>query len=265
MSRFGLIKLFVGITLTIIGGNWLSMIPTDTLPFIISSEDNKIFSIAIAMLISISVLAIGLILTYSGRHTLIDLSVSKKRANPKRCMIIFLSYPSPNFKIEKGNNTILKDGSNEIILTGNLDDDINKIGIKWNWQQLLRALQPHKDSLEYIYLIASYSKNGKNSIDSVNDAKMLIQTYFNNIIIDSNEKGIDFNDYESIITHLDIVIDELKKRYNEQDIVIDITGGTKIASIAGASATLNKKVTFQYVDTNEPYDIHEFNVVHWLR
>jgi len=35
----------------------------------------------------------------------------------------------------------------------------------------------------------------------------------------------------------------------EREIIIDITGGQKTVSIAGAVVTLNKNVTFQYVQT----------------
>jgi hypothetical protein len=49
--------------------------------------------------------------------------------------------------------------------------------------------------------------------------------------------------------------------FNEQDIVIDITGGQKTTSIAGAVVTFNSQVTFQYVQTDDPYDVLIYDVV----
>jgi hypothetical protein len=48
----------------------------------------------------------------------------------------------------------------------------------------------------------------------------------------------------------------------EQDIIIDVTGGVKTASIAGASITFNTQVTFQYVQTFPPYEVYAYDVVY---
>ncbi len=48
---------------------------------------------------------------------------------------------------------------------------------------------------------------------------------------------------------------------DEEDIIIDVTGGQKTTSIAGAVITLNSQVSFQYVQTNEPYKIMAYDVM----
>lgn len=47
----------------------------------------------------------------------------------------------------------------------------------------------------------------------------------------------------------------------ENDIIIDVTGGQKTASIAASLATLHNKVTFQYVQTNPPYEVFAYDVI----
>lgn len=54
---------------------------------------------------------------------------------------------------------------------------------------------------------------------------------------------------------------EVEEKISEEDIIIDVTGGQKTTSIAGALVTLNSQVTFQYVQTNEPYNVVAYDVV----
>jgi hypothetical protein len=49
---------------------------------------------------------------------------------------------------------------------------------------------------------------------------------------------------------------------NERDIIIDVTGGFKTTSIAGASITFNSQVTFQYVQTLPPNEVYAYDVVY---
>ena len=48
---------------------------------------------------------------------------------------------------------------------------------------------------------------------------------------------------------------------SERDIMIDVTGGIKTASIAGASITFNSQVMFQYVQTQPPYEVYAYDVL----
>jgi hypothetical protein len=51
-----------------------------------------------------------------------------------------------------------------------------------------------------------------------------------------------------------------KEGYDEDDIIIDVTGGFKTASIAGAMVTLNRHVCFQYVGTVPPFNCWVYNI-----
>lgn len=326
MAKSEFIKLATGTILIILGGNWTSMLLTETmpaegllknnLPFIIGlmhnntsiipfiesldSQDILIYTKIFQYIIFPTLLIIGIFVAYSGGRSLIDVHINKSnKVRPKKCMLIFLSDPriikdgniELDYEVENRNGeTYVKQIFHNkklkscILLTRNLNDDIELVSSfgRWNWQQLLRALTPHKDNygnstLEFIYLIAS-----KESISKLEDARELLKTYSsNNIIIEPKlEKNnntnyiVNFDDLEGMVEYIDNIINKLMKReynnkiYSEKDIIIDVTGGKKIASIAGAVVTLNKKVTFQYVETEHRWEgsnvVYEFDARHWL-
>ncbi|MBI5780573.1 MAG: hypothetical protein HZA65_02745 [Rhodocyclales bacterium] len=66
-----------------------------------------------------------------------------------------------------------------------------------------------------------------------------------------------------IISLLNDLVNEAKEDgYQEKDIMIDITGGQKTASVAGALVTLHhSELEFQYVGTNAPYVTKSFNAI----
>ena len=53
-----------------------------------------------------------------------------------------------------------------------------------------------------------------------------------------------------------------KKKYYDEDIVIDFTGGQKMTSIVAISMTVNRKINAQYVQTNDPWGVLSYNVRH---
>ena len=71
-----------------------------------------------------------------------------------------------------------------------------------------------------------------------------------------------------MVQHIQETIDKQKKggqgkvKFTDKDIVIDVTGGTTMASIAGSSSTLNTRVTFQYVQTNPPHEVYAYDVAY---
>lgn len=126
--------------------------------------------------------------------------------------------------------------------------------------QLLRAINFHKNTLQYLYMIASWNNTGKPcSYDQREHACKIIKKYLPDINI-IFEKA-DFEDLEQLTKLTFDAINNLKKReLKESEIIIDVTGGQKIPSIAGAVVTLNTDVVFQYIQTQEPYEIIAYNV-----
>lgn len=76
------------------------------------------------------------------------------------------------------------------------------------------------------------------------------------------EQGVFFEDLDTIMRLLFRLYGKLKKDgYAEEDILVDITGGKALSSIAGAAfAVLVRGRRFQYIDTNtyavKSYDVH---------
>lgn len=124
--------------------------------------------------------------------------------------------------------------------------------LEWNWQQILRALYPHRDSLVEVHLIGSPDKDNKPGTGSqafAQDAERLIKTYRPKVEVITQPQAVDFEDFNAVVSVIGDTLEELKKKYSEDDIIIDITGGQKTASIAAATVTLNSQMHFQYVKT----------------
>ena len=143
-----------------------------------------------------------------------------------------------------------------------LKDDIDALnGTLWNWQQFLRALATHgcdgKTRLKRLYLMGS-----KESATDLPQCKGIAEQYFSNIEVSCYEMPIDFENVEEVMGGFSrIVKAERGKNTPDRDIVIDVTGGQKTASIAAALITLTSKITFQYVQTNPPYGVIAYDVI----
>ena len=185
---------------------------------------------------------------------------------PHKGLIMMVSTPSPPPQ-KSNSNWKVQNGTTEVTLSGDLSKDIDSLEdaksksppLKWNWQQLLRALVPHKDKITHIYLLGSPDPNG--SYKWLDSASEIIKCYMNNVEVIKYDKPVDFEDFDSLLESINLCINKLKeKKIKDKDIIIDITGGMKTASVAGAIATLNTRVTFQYVATNPDPKTGEYMV-----
>jgi hypothetical protein len=182
---------------------------------------------------------------------------------------------------------------------GNLKAFLNKLlkentkkkqdGKIWNWEMPLIAINHHKKSLKAVTLVCSKKiEEVKGSIDQVEEFYNICKKYSKIKFFVAAQKpgyspellelpkdikeydGFDFNDFDRLIECYDFILSEFKKgckckctgkkeKFSYKETAIDITGGQKPTSIAAASATFNKGVLTQYVDTNtkEPiaYDL----------
>jgi len=182
---------------------------------------------------------------------------------PHQGLIMLVSTPTPQPK-KINDKWEVENKNTKVELSGDLISDIKNLedaksrGLKWNWQQLLRALVPHKDKITHIYLLGSPDPNG--SYKWLDSASEIIKCYVNVEVI-KYDKPVDFEDFDSLLESINLCINKLKeKKIKDKDIIIDITGGMKTASVAGAIATLNTRVTFQYVATNPDPKTGEYMV-----
>lgn len=156
-------------------------------------------------------------------------------------------------------------------LSGALHTDIDAIstahrenrweGYRWNGQQLLRAISPHLPTLQQVILLGSSGRGG--SQDQLDDYQRLLRLYLPQIDIDIGRASVDFEDINAMTHAFAECIDAAcLKGYAERDIMIDVTGGQKTASIAAALSTLSRPgLEFQYVQTSDNFDVRSFNVV----
>ena len=77
------------------------------------------------------------------------------------------------------------------------------------------------------------------------------------------DNGLDFEDVRELVEALDKIYQGLKEEcgYKAQDILIDITGGQKVSTIAGAIVSLSEGRSFQYVSTKN-YSISTYDVTY---
>jgi len=178
----------------------------------------------------------------------------QKETKPKSAMIAFVSKMPKIEKIDERKWTITNNGK-IYELCCDLDQDIEILeGSNLSFQQLLRAIKPHKEKLRKIVLL--YSDQSRVAAE---DYLAILPAYLPNISIDSQ-----LSDFENLEKLLDVLRKSIRRlnsqNYNYSDIVLDVTGGLKTASIAAAMMTLHyEDLVFQYVSTNQPYNVLTFN------
>lgn len=191
------------------------------------------------------------------------------KTEPHKAMIIILSSPGKETSVEFHPDSICVIGGSKTITVQSsrtLGDRINYLEgdiqlleeTKWPWQQMMRGLNCHINSVEYLFIIGSKDSPNKKQGDMlgsfvyVKHAISLIKKYkptLDDTNIRTYHDAIDFEDFKQVKDAITSGINWLNDYVSETDIIIDITGGQKTASIAGAMATLSTGVTFQYVQT----------------
>lgn len=127
-----------------------------------------------------------------------------------------------------------------------------------SWQQTVRGIAMHLGAIERLYLIGSVGDSG--SYHQLKQCKEFIEYYLSGIDIAVWEESVNFENLEDVLNELDKVIKHAREKYLLSDIMLDVTAGPKVTSIAGALVTLNyRELEFQYVSTTEPNQVIAFN------
>lgn len=159
---------------------------------------------------------------------------------------------------------------------GALAADIHKLdGLRHNWQQLLRAILPHADRLseethlEQVWLLGSLGyppreaakkkyEEGKFQHGSgayLELCRDFLAPYLPGVTIHFDRKyDTNFESFDQLFTMLKRLRTSAFGGFPPRTIAFDITGGIKIASVAGAILTLNDLAVCQYVSTIEDPD-----------
>jgi hypothetical protein len=122
---------------------------------------------------------------------------------------------------------------------------------KANVAQMLRTLICHRPRLRKIhFLVSSQSKA------IATDLKQALLTRKSELGLEKLDtvmvqKELDFENIEGVYFLVDEIVEQsLRKGFSESDIIVDLTGGKKPASIALALYTLHRNIRCQYVQTD---------------
>ncbi|MCU4677172.1 CRISPR-associated protein Csx16 [Catenovulum sp. 2E275] len=163
----------------------------------------------------------------------------------------------------------------EIELTGNLNQDIeNLMPLKIQWELILRIIRAQacrpNAKLKRVMFLGSQDCSIKNfdgvvervapgTYPHIKNALKVLAMYaeFKQIEFEPYPVPIPPNDIEAYYNAYLKIAKNWQQFYSlsEEDILIDITGGKTLNSVAAALATLHNKMQFHYIDTNNLNDV----------
>ena len=201
---------------------------------------------------------------FASSHLTVKVHQNKKPCKVKG-LILFLS---PCKDKEKFIDMILQEEYKHNLL--NLDEDSKKeLFFQNSWRMPFEAIAYHLSTLEYIVIIPS-TKTYCLISDFKTVLRHLLPEQYNQLAVKSNGKfdkkdfptGVDFEDMEASVE----VIHEayqflLNQKIRNTEILIDITGGQKTTTIAGAAIALDAGRQFQYVSTQD-YKVRTYDVTY---
>jgi len=179
------------------------------------------------------------------------ISVQTKIAQPGRVLILILS----NLGISNSMKITDWLSDPKVFETANYDEFISFLSAnRMNWQMSFNAIKHHIIILERIFVITSDQSHKEYEL-----FKKAVCNFFPQVTVD--ERGPkDFEDANKIYETVEELFIELAKKYKDRDIVMDITGGQKVTSIAAANATLVSGRQFQYISTNDITKVFSYDM-----
>lgn len=221
------------------------------------------------MLLSLGVFAGATWRLYINRQELVGVhALQQHKATARDAIILTVSkIGSFDVRLQDGVAREMVHGSGVVPVTGDLDADVKALqGTNWAWQQMLRGLQPHRRTLRFVYLIGSADTH-----PYLPRAAALLRAYLPTLPserIRCHPHPTPFDEVESMMGEYREAIAFLKRQgVRESQITIDVTGGLKPTSVAGAMMTVSTGVVFQYVHTEErppEQRVQECDLVHTL-
>jgi len=161
-------------------------------------------------------------------------AVSEAPVEPRTALIIPVSpvfeevtAHGPGVRITRTHNgevTVVELAGSDI---GHDIDELDQLH-RWPWQQLLRAVRPHRESLRYVYLLGSLGKGG--SAGQTRAAAALIRPYLAPetkllfAVADFDNMTAMMKCMAGAIQHLTTLRDGEGGLVPEHEIIIDVTG-----------------------------------------
>ncbi len=206
---------------------------------------------------------------WKGRRLLPHSVLVQSPAFGQRQVVIALLSPCDDLRLgEDGHWEVkVKDGTWVSLRGKDIDQLVNKnLGLQWKWQQTLRAAHYHATRLQRLVLVGSRGAKGSGTKDQLDLAKAFLDTWFPGKVMVYGQPAApggeydtrwqaDFEDLVGLEQLLRTILRELHRDtagFTDANIVIDCTGGFKVASIAAAMVTLDRpQLMFQYVGTGD--------------
>ncbi|EGQ9880477.1 TPA: CRISPR-associated protein Csx16 [Vibrio vulnificus] len=144
-------------------------------------------------------------------------------------------------------------------------NEIEAQGFRWNGTQLLRALAKHIDRVELLVLLSTKDlgshRNEMGSHHFAPRVKQLLSQYVDHYrckivveprLLHPQNVGETYDILNEVLS--DLIV---KEHIRDQDICLDITGGTAAMSCAAAMATIHRNSQFQYVSTDGKGEVYQ--------
>jgi len=210
----------------------------------------------------------------------------REEISPRKRSHLFIIFSIINsYTLEKCGDDLIPTAYN-LKLQGleSLSDDLKEMEekkINWSWQMVLKAIahhvgDPNEPTLEKVILICS-----PESLEQLPQFLDIFSQYVKNTdielqilgkkdhqacLINSDNikeiQGVCFEDFNDLSDTISRGIKLLKQaKIREKDMIIDVTGGQKVASIVAAALTFNTKIKAQYVSTVN-YAIKAYDVIY---
>lgn len=128
---------------------------------------------------------------------------------------------------------------------------------RFPWLQCIRGLDAHKDTLKHVWAVCS-----PESQPQFKCFKRLFEDIYPDVVFESvSEKGVPFANVKMLVDEVEEIFHRLPADIDESEMIIDITGGQKTASIAGMLVSLvSDKRDVQYVlsDNNNTFEVRTY-------
>jgi len=199
------------------------------------------------IMLSTSVSILMVLYLFAVRYgSTIDFDVYEEQPKKRSVLIIFLS-PLRRDSLKKVEEMLENLRKEE-----DLPEDLNVLS---SWRMPYEAVKYHLPKLKKIVVITSEKSSAQFPL-----FKKLFKRLFRKDLEVEEVKLGSFEDVGKVFRELDSIYRRLGEQgIKEKDVIVDVTGGQKPNSIAGALMTLYYDRDFQYVSTND-YKVKSYDV-----
>jgi hypothetical protein len=273
--RFGAIFLLLLVPLALIPilAGWIGDVAKEwfTERAAVSTRDLWLMGLSL-----IGLLGLAAVVVLNGRKLLPARILDQTRSHSPRKVVVALLSPCHNLqRSEAGEWEVRLEHDKTapwVSLAGKTIGQLTRIDPAipmWKWQQTLRAANYHRGHLQKLVLVGSKGDGGSGAQKQLKLAEEFLSKWFPGKVAiygAPTQPGLSFDDswqadFENLSELLNLlrrILRELRldpSGFTDRDIVIDCTGGFKVASIAAALVTLDRpSLMFQYVGTGEHAD-----------